>query len=205
MDEQILPAVSATLDALDKATSWAFVALLATAISGFQRDKKIKIGGFEIEGKYASNVTFAILCSINFVTLRLLQNLFFLFDVAGTKAEQAKFLINIHPWIFNPFAETSSFLSYVTDNLGLALLLLLWWLGFHTGFFLHRDTKHAWVSILLSVIYLVLGLTSMVLIMLFMIKVNGQTIIIKQVLLFIFIPIGAFGLRVFFHTKPGSR
>lgn len=204
MDEQILPAIEATLDALDKATSWAFVALLATAISGFQRDKKIKIGGFEIEGKYAGNVTFAILCSINFITLRLLQNLIFLFDVAGTKAEQAKFLINIHPWVFNPFAETSGFLSYITDNLGIALLLLLWWLGFHTGFYLHRDSKQAWVSNLLSTIYLVLGLTSMVLIMLFMAKVNSETIIIKQILLFVAIPIGAFGLRVFFRKKPAS-
>jgi hypothetical protein len=204
MDEQILPAISATLDALDKATLWAFVALLATAISGFQRDKKIKIGGFEIDSKYASNVTFAILCSINFVTLRLLQNLVFLFDVAGTKAEQAKFLTNIHPWVFNPFAETSGFLSYVTDNLGLALLLLLWWFGFHTGFFLHRNTKQAWISNLLSIIYLLLGLTSMVLIMAFMAKVNSETVIIKEILLFVAIPIGAFGLRVFFRTKPAS-
>lgn len=204
MDEQILPAISATLDALDKATSWAFVALLATAVSGFQRDKKIKIGGLEIDGKYASNVTFAILCSINFITLRLLQNLVFLFDVAGMKMEQAKFLINTHPWFFNPFAETSGFLSYVTDNLGLALLLLLWWLGFHTGFFLPRNTKQTWVNNLLSMIYLVLGLTSMVFIMVFMAKVNSETIIIKQILLFVAIPIGAFGLRVFFHTKPAS-
>lgn len=143
MDEQILPAISATLDALDKATSWAFVALLATAISGFQRDKQTKIGGIEIDGKYASIVTFAILCSINFVTLRLLQNLVFLIGVAGSTTEQAKFLINTHPWVLNPFAETSGFFSYVTDNLGLAWLLLLWWLGFHTGFFLPRNTKQA--------------------------------------------------------------
>jgi hypothetical protein len=203
MDDQILSAISATLDALDKATSWAFIALLATAISGFQRDKKIKIGGLEIDSKYASNVTFAILCGINFITIRLLQNLIFLFDVAGSKTEQAKFLINIHPWVFNPFAETSGFLSYITDNLGLALLLLLWWLGFHTGFFLHRGANKAWIGNLLSILYLILGLTSMVLIMLFMAKVNSDTFLIKQILLFVAIPIGAFGLRAFF-MKPTS-
>jgi hypothetical protein len=202
MDDQILPAISATLAALDKATSWAFVALLATAISGLQQDKKIKIGGFEIDGKYASNVTFAILCGINFITLRLLQNLVFFFDVAGSKTEQAKFLINSNPWVFNPFAETSGFLSYVTDNLGLALLLLLWWLGFHTGFFLHRGAKQVWISNILSIIYLLLGLTSMVLIMMFMAKVNSGTAIIKIALLFIAIPFGAGGLRVLFRTKP---
>ena len=204
MEDQILPAISATLDSLDKTTSWAFVALLATAISGFQRDKKINIGGLEIDSKHASNVTFAILCGINFITLRLLQNLVFLFDVVGSKMEQARFLVNAHPWAFNPFSETSGFLSYITDNLGLALLLLLWWLGFHTGFFLHRGTKQAWISNLLSVIYLVLGLTSMVLIMLLMAKVNSETIIIKQILLFVAIPIGAFGLRAFFRKKSAS-
>ncbi len=205
MEDQILPAISATLDALDKATLWAFVALLATAVSGFQQDKKIKIGGFEIDSKYASNVTFAILCGISFVTLRLLQNLVFFFNMADSKTEQAKFLVNAHPWVFNPFAETSGVLSYVTDNLGLALLLLLWWLGFHTGFYLHRGTKQVWIGNLLSVIYVVLGLTSMVLIMLFMSKVNRETFLIKQILLFVAMPIGAFGLRVFFRTKSMEK
>lgn len=204
MDELFLAAISATLDSLDKATSWAFVALVATAISGSQGDKKIKIGEIEISSQYAGTVTFAILCGLNFQVLRLLQNLSFLFSNVGLKTENARVIITTHSWILNPFAQTSGVLSPFTDNLGLALLLLLWWLGFHTGFFLHRNTKRAWIENLLTIIYLVFGLISMVLIMTLMTKINNDTAIIKQILLFIAIPIGAFGLRVFFPIKSKS-
>lgn len=201
MDELFLAAISSTLDALDKTTSWAVVALVATAFSGIQRDKKIKVGDFEISSKYAGVVTFAILCGLNFEILRLLQNLSFLLDNVGSKLENAKIIITTHSWILNPFAQTSGILGLFTDNLGLALLLLIWWLGFHTGFFLHQTTKQIWIGYLLSSIYLVLGLVSMIMIMSLVAQVNNDTAIIKQVLLFIAIPIGAFGLRVFFPRK----
>ncbi|MCC7190418.1 MAG: hypothetical protein IT312_16900 [Anaerolineales bacterium] len=204
MDELFLAAISSTLDALDKTTSWAVVALLATAISGIQRDKKIKVGDFEISSKYAGVVTFAILCGLNFEILRLLQNLSFLLSNVGSKLENAKIIITTHSWIFNPFAQTSGILSPFTDNLGLALLLLIWWLGYHTGFFLHQTTQRAWTGYLLSAIYLVLGLVSMILIISLIAQINEGTAIVKQVLLFIAIPIGAFGLRVFFPEKSKS-
>lgn len=200
MEDLVLSAIGDTLKALNKTTTWSFVFLLATAASALQRGQKIKFGDFEIDTNYAGTLTFALLCGINFEILRLLQNLSFLFSRTGTKIDQAIMFIRTYPWMLNPFTETSGGYGLFTDNFGFALLLMLWWFGFHTGMFLNQDSKSISIGLILSMVYLAFGILSMLKIFSLLSLVNDDTLLIKQGILIVAIPLGAYGLRKIFYS-----
>ena len=206
MEDQYLSIISSTLDKLDKATSWALVALVAAALSSLQRQKRINIAGFEIDKEYAGGVMFVILCGLNFQSMRLLQNLRYLYDQTSLQAE-ATLLVRTHPWFFNPFSETTGLFSQIADNIGFALLLLLWWLGFHTGFFLLRGMGGRWniIGIALSQVYLILGLISIALISPLMREINTTTWFVKHALFIAVIPVGAFGIGSIFRRIQSGQ
>lgn len=206
IEKQLMSNLSSTLDALEKTISWAFLALVATILSAMQtKDKIIKLGTFDISREYAGGAMFATLCILCFQAIRLFQNLAYSLDLTGNM-EQATFVLRTHTWIFNPFSETSGYFSFLTNNLGLALLLLLWWLGFHTGFYLLRGTNKTWKGIgtTLSIIYLIFGLVNLYLIIILINRINVQTSFIKVNLLLGAIPIGAIGVGFLFN-KVQSR
>lgn len=197
MDDKILRMISANMTSLKEVTSFAIVTMVAIAISKAQKEDKVKIGSLEIVKDYAGVILFATLCSLIFQTLRLFNNLIFLrTQVSSANLDKADFIIRANTWIFNPFAQTDTPLSFLTDNLGFSLLLIIWWLGFHTGFSLLESSTRLWILIgrLLSLIYLLFGLIIMILISQLIFEVNAQ-IFIKHLVMFLSIPIGAFGIN----------
>lgn len=189
------------MDALSEITGFSLVFLVATVFSGFQSSEKIEILGFEVRTRVATIVLFGILCGLIFNLTRLLliiSHLLSQLDGSQNRG-QAIIILQTHSWVFNPFAQTSGTWSFLLDNLGLALLLLIWWLGFHTGYFLLKGTNlslstsvSSWI---LSLFYLVFGLNAMIIIMNLVKEINPETVWIKFCCLFLSIPIGAFGLR----------
>nr|WP_281721321.1 hypothetical protein [Nitrosomonas nitrosa] len=201
MDDTVLSSISSILDKLDGVTSLALVVLVAVMLATVQKDEKIKIASVEVAKEYAGVSLFALLCGLIFHGLRLLQNLNALFAQISSSTsafDQAIISIRYHSWFFNPFAETSGNISFLTDNIGYSLLLLLWWLGFHTGFFLLRDTTRTWrvIGIAFFFTYLIFGLLSMMQIASLIEIVNDDTKIAKQIILLFMIPVGSLGVRL---------
>lgn len=196
MEEIILKNIEGTLDALDKASIWILVTVLVSLVSATSTDRKIKIGEIEIERRISGIAVFVVLCGLNFYSLKLYNNLYSLyydlmalpFHNAENKKEaiqKAYLTMRQNPWVFNPFSETHTLQSALLDNLGIAMNILLWWLGLTLAFrevlidFKPSDSemrggglakygflRHGYYSIrfLLYAIYLLLGTESLELI-----------------------------------------
>ncbi|MEM9120353.1 MAG: hypothetical protein AAGD09_21080 [Cyanobacteria bacterium P01_F01_bin.56] len=205
MEEQIISNISSTMDALSEITGFSLVFLIATVFSGFQKSDKIEILGFEIRTQIATVVLFGILCGLTFNLTRLLSIVSYLLSQldASPRIEEAIIILQTHPWVFNPFSQTSGSLSFLLDNLGLSLLIVAWWLGFHTGFFISRDARlNLSISVtswILSLFYFGLGLAALMLTIGLINEINPETKWIKISGLFLFTPIGALGLRRIFQ------
>ncbi|MEM6716893.1 MAG: hypothetical protein AAF622_17650, partial [Cyanobacteria bacterium P01_C01_bin.147] len=165
----------------------------------------IEILGFEIRTQIATVVLFGILCGLTFNLTRLLSIVSYLLSQldASPRIEEAIIILQTHPWVFNPFSQTSGSLSFLLDNLGLSLLIVAWWLGFHTGFFISRDARLSLsisvTSWILSLFYFGLGLAALMLTIGLINEINPETKWIKISGLFLFTPIGALGLRRIFQ------
>ena len=135
MDDKVIGMITTTMASLKESTSFAMLTLIAITVSKAQKEDKVKVSSIELAKEYAGLALFTTLCILIFQTLRLFNNLFFLRNqLTKDGLEIANFLIRSNPWIFNPFAETKTSLSFLSDNLGFGILLIIWWLGFHTGF-----------------------------------------------------------------------
>jgi len=163
MEDKVLEMISATMTSLKETTSFAILTVVAIAISKTQKEEKVKIGSLEIIKEYAGIMLFATLCSLIFQTLRLFNNLIALrSQLSPSTLDKADFIIRANPWMFNPFSETNTSLSFLSDNLGFGFLLIIWWLGFHTGFSLLEQSKRIWVLLgrFLSLLYLIFGVST---------------------------------------------
>ena len=206
IENQLVSSVSPTLNSLESVVTWGFIALLAAAISGIQNEQKIKLGSFELEKQYAGVAILVALCGLEFQAMRLFQNLAYVLSQVVANSEQAKLALRTHPWFFNPFSENSGFISAFTDNLGFALLLILWWFGFHTSFFMLRGASLTArrIGIVLSLLYLLFGLVSTYMISTLIAQVNVETSLLKQIMLYSAIPIGAFGFGYLFKRMQNK-
>lgn len=144
MEETIIKNIEATLDSLEKVSVWIFLAILISLVSTSASDNKIKIGDFEIDRRYSGISIFILLCALNFYSLKLYNNLYsqyydlqyINYDSINAKTETLNKMLSVlrgHNWIFNPFSETKTLNSKLLDNLGIALNIVLWWLGYLLG------------------------------------------------------------------------
>lgn len=186
------------MDALSGITGFCLTFLAATAFSELQGTEKIQVLGLEIRTRVATIVLFGILCGLIFNLVRLLSILSYLISQldASQNMEKAILILHTHRWVFNPFAQTSGSFTFLIDNFGFALLLVVWWLGFHIAYLV---LKHSNSSSLIAVwtlflFYLLFGLIAMIFIMFLIKQINPETMLIKFSLLVLFIPIGAFGI-----------
>jgi len=195
LEEQVLATIGSTLDTLYIISIGAMIAIIIAAFSALYRDKKIKIGTLEVEKKFAGTTILIFLCGVSFFIFSLFQTLASALGKTGTITEKAVFIVNNHPWIMNPFRETTGPFGVITDHLGFALLLLGWWIGFYSAFLLlqHGKSKLDAFIVILCLIYLVFGILSMVQVSMIIRYVDVRTAILKQALLFGAIPIGAIG------------
>ena len=203
-ENEILDNLKISMESLEKTTTWGILLLFATLIAALFTTNSIVISGINIPKNISGIVTFGILCSLNFKVFHLLQNIKSLLKIIEPKTEIAHMKIRFHPWVLNPFSETQGRLSLFSDNFGYALLLLFWWTGAQTGFFLIRtgvqDPKLKTIGIILFFVYLCLGLMSMFLIsdLISTVCKEKVSIRLKMFLTFIAIPIGSFGLKHLF-------
>ena len=197
MDDKVLGMLTVTIASLKETTSFVILTLITIFASKLQKDEKIKIGGLEVNREYAGSALFMVLCILMFQTLRLFNNLFSLRNqLTESSVKIANFLIMSDPWIFNPFAETKTAISMLSDNLGFGTLVIIWWLGFHTGFSLLEQSKPIWVLTgrLLSLVYLLFGLVTMFLVSQLIMDINTQAVT-KYIVLFSAIPVGSIGVN----------
>lgn len=178
--------------------------LFSTLLSALFAKKAITILGVDIPKNISGITTFSILCAINFKFFHLLQNIKMSINILEPDTDIVLMRIRLHQWTLNPFYETEGKFSLFSDNFGYALLLLLWWLGAQTGFYLIRTGNKEPILIVIGIalfaIYLFLGLMSMFLIseLISIICRNKASKKIKMILTVAAIPIGAFGLKAVF-------
>jgi hypothetical protein len=193
--------LKATLDALENTTSWGILTLFATLTSTLFTTADISLSGITIPRNMAGIALFGILCGLNFKMLRLLQNVKTLLRLMEPNLDLAHMAIRLHAWVLNPFSETQGPFKWLSDNLGYALLLLAWWAGAQIGFILlepnAQQPELLIVALSLFVVYLALGLMSMILIhdLIGLICKERLAVGIKMTLTFVAIPAGAIGLR----------
>lgn len=207
MDEKIIELITTNLDSIKEITSFAILTTIAIAISKLEKDEKIEIGDIEIPKNYAGAILFATLCCLIFQLFRLFNSLIYLrTKISGASLNTADFVIRSNPWIFNPFAETDTSLSLLSDNLGFGLLLIIWWLGFHTSSSLLESSSRIWLLTgrLLSLVYLTFGLVTMILISQLISEINTQ-IVVKHLILILSIPIGKFGIHQIYKRTSSSN
>ena len=206
--KELIDSLKSTLDALQKTVNWALLAILATAAAAmYTSSNTVKLVNIEIPREITGVITFGLLCCVNFGALRHFQRLSFILRILHPNVEQAHLRIRLHPWAINPFSESDSegYMGYVTDNLGYGLLLLQWWAGLHTGFYLVRAFAPSrtlqTVAACLAGLYLVLGLLSMYMISRLAHSVcrNPVSARIKTVVTLAAIPIGAFWIGQMFY------
>lgn len=129
MDEIYISRVEKCLDQLDKASIWIFLAMILLIISSLSNTDEYSVGSIKIKKNKSGLFLYLVLCVLNFQILRLLQILNFSFDKIANKSEVIVKL-KTHTWIFNPFLETNGLISYFIDNIGITLLIIIWWFGF---------------------------------------------------------------------------
>ena len=193
---ELIDNIKKIIDSLDKTTSWGLVMLFATLTTALYTKKTITILGATVPKNISGIATFGILCCINFKIFHLLQNLKSSLMLLESDREVAYMRIRLHTWTMNPFSETEGKFSLISDNFGYTLLILLWWLGAQTGFYLIQyeiaDTKLIIIFIFFYFVYLSLGIISMILIseLISIICSNDLYKKIKLVLTLIGIPFG---------------
>ncbi|TYA66008.1 hypothetical protein [Seonamhaeicola marinus] len=192
----ILDSLKANLNSLDSATTWIFVTLLIVVLASFGSDEKLEFASFKIDRKYAGPIIYGMLVGLNFQVLKLLHNVnSILIEIkSGFGAETfelARIMLNKHPWIFNPFSEFESITSLIFDNLGYALLIVIWWMGNAIAYKLmfKQGRKIKLVGTGLAGLYLVFGLSSMAMIQAISEKVTYSSL--KLITPFVGIVIGA--------------
>lgn len=156
------------MDSLESATIWIFVTLLIVVLASFRKNDDLEFVSFKIPRKYAGPILYSMMIGLNFQVLKLFHNVNSIVQELKLNYSKETFiagktLINSHPWVFNPFSEFSTETSILFDNLGYALLIVLWWLGNAAAYkLMFRESKTIkLIGIGLASIYLILGLSSM--------------------------------------------
>ncbi len=181
------------LDQLEKTSIWIFITLIVILISSFQNENDIEIGKIKLSRKKSGMILYFVLCALNLQMLKVFQGIFHSFNSLENK-EEIIVKMQTHHWVFNPFSMTKGIIGYITDNIGLICLIVLWWLGLSlSSVEVLRDEESNNTKMLIPTLfftYLILGLFSLILIQDLMLKIGGYEIrIISQ---FIGILIGVF-------------
>lgn len=166
MDERYLKYIENSLTQLDKATTWIFLTLMVIILTN-SKSEEYEFGSIKIKKGQSGLVFYIILCGLNFHILKLLQLLSSSFALIKNKAAAMKD-IQSSTWIFNPFSRTTGLMGIITDNIGLPLLIILWWLGFalvNKEISISKyNSKLSTFIMILFCLYLLFGLFSLLLI-----------------------------------------
>ena len=176
MDKDIIKFIEHSLTSLDKATTWIFLTLMAILLSG-NNSEEYEFGGIKIKKGHSALVFYMVLCALNFQVLKLMQLLSSNFSAVKDRAVAIQTIQN-DTWLFNPFTRTNSFIGNVTDNLGLPLLILMWWLGFALAnreiSHLRGRKKNSVLILVLFFVYLFEGLLSLIVLEDLLIRIGGN-------------------------------
>lgn len=182
MENILIDILKKSLDSLDKYTIWIFATLIAISLSLLQREDKFKVGTLEIEKRSGGILLYLLLCSLNYLVLKQLQNIEHIYNQLKT-SKKLLLTLQLHPWIFNPFSKTSGVIGNITDHIGYPFLIIIWWIGFALAQRLiqYSDNKIKLISVIFFVIYLLLGLLSLMIVLnlIGQIEPNSPKIIIQ--------------------------
>lgn len=177
MDDNYLKYIENSLEQLNKVTSWIFVTLIVMILSNSKSDE-YEFGSIKIKKGQSPLIFYIILCGLNFQILKLLQILSSSFYHLQNKPDAIQ-NIQFDTWLFNPFSRTTGVIGLITDNIGLPLLIILWWLGFAlVNKEISISKYNRKLSILIMVLfclYLLFGLFSLLLIQDLLLKIGGNT------------------------------
>ena len=139
MDEDaIIEQLKDTLTRLEKATtSGSVVAGISTAAAitaKTQVNLPIDLGIIKVPVTTAGFVAFFIFFVIVIRIFRSLSWIETSFkSLTNESKKKARWVIRNHLWLFNPFYETKGRFHFISDNLGLFLMIVLWWFGAYSG------------------------------------------------------------------------
>jgi hypothetical protein len=139
-DEIIIEAIKSTLDRLEKATNAGVIAIVvavAAAISSLPAGGAIALIDLGVVKVPLANAGIVAFLIFLVVTIHIFRSLSWI-EVALSKISdeskaRASWTIRNHLWFFNPFFEGQGRLRIVADNVGLFLLITLWWSGAYSG------------------------------------------------------------------------
>ena len=152
--------VKAILDELKSTTAWLAAVIVTTAIVTSLNAAKLKLLDADVSRAQAGLLLFGL---SSVVLVHLFRLLTLLRDVMLSKESiDAEVLQSItwHPWPLNPFMHSPNAGRPFLDSLGIAALVVLWWLGALAGLRLLRGTEvaHNAGSFALFVLYGFLGI-----------------------------------------------
>jgi hypothetical protein len=202
MEERYLKYIENALGQLDKATSWIFLTLMVIILSSNKTDD-YEFGDIKIKKGQSALVLYLILCGLNFQVLKYLQVLSSSFSFIKDKSI-AIANIQYDTWVFNPFSRTTGIVGLFTDNIGLPILIILWWLGFALANKEISKTKQSkaasTIILLLFCLYLLFGLLSLIIIQDLLLRIGNNTD--KLISQFIGIIVGVF---VFYFVEKREK
>jgi len=196
METLIVDTINSNLDYLDKTVTWLVITLIAALLSLSNKDKTVHLKELTLSLRHSGTFLFLMLCAINLSVLKILNSMYELISNSKQNIELIKYTIHNHPSLFNPFSQSTGMVGIIISSIGYSALLLIWWFGYHVGYFLILNSGNGStiVSRLLSFVYLVLGLISMIYISYTLVIVSPETYLLKLILVLISIVVGSFGI-----------
>ncbi|MDT7542228.1 MAG: hypothetical protein QOE33_2132 [Acidobacteriota bacterium] len=163
MDQEILiQSLGQHIDYLQSIFNWLIILSVVTAWAGIQRREEVEVLGLKIARRYAVYVICALYLIVNMIVLIIFLRLGNLISLIDDKNFLKGLSILVtHTWILNPFSYFgNSRLARFYSCEGLGLLIVVWWLA-NASLSTLRDDKINNYALLLSTVFLLLGLVSM--------------------------------------------
>jgi hypothetical protein len=219
MNEVYSKIIDNSLDSLDKLSIWIFTSFIIALLSILSDKEEISFGPFSIQKKYAGIIIYIMLFSLAFTMFKLLntfadayRGLIWLNLSKDEFMRDVNLKIQNHTWVFNPFSKTNNQFSFIIDNIGFPMLIIIWWIGNAIAHLLTQRSSNKIFSAMglcFAGLYLLLGLGCLLIIQGYM-----QTIVClgnpsscydlaKQIAPFIGIGIG--GLSFFLIVTIGLK
>jgi hypothetical protein len=164
MDQKIIiDSIGKHLDFIESTIFWIIVVAIAIAWAGVQRKKEIEILSLKFNRQNAFIAASMLYLLANMAILILFLRIGNLMQLLDQKNFLTGFTtLSTHPWILNPF----SYFGYSSSSLfhsgeGFGLLIVIWWLC-HSSLYSLMDDKRNKYAYIFLVLFLIVGLGSMI-------------------------------------------
>jgi hypothetical protein len=160
--EVLIQSIGNHVDYLQSIFNWAIILSIVIAWAGIERKKEIEALGLKIARAHAFYAICSLYLIVNVIVLiiflRMADLLLLIDDKNFTKGLST---LTTHSWILNPFSYFGeSSLARFYSCQGTGLLIVVWWLA-NASLSTLKDNKKSKSTLFLSVVFLLVGLSSL--------------------------------------------